>query len=28
MQAHLLTLELDGRVQRLPGGRLQRLARA
>lgn len=28
LQAHLLTLELDGRVQRLPGGRLQRLARA
>ncbi|WP_299023098.1 MULTISPECIES: DNA-processing protein DprA [unclassified Tepidimonas] len=28
LQAHLLTLELDGRVQRLPGGRLQRLASA
>jgi len=28
LQAHLLTLELDGCVQRLPGGRLQRLARA
>ncbi len=28
LQAHLLTLELDGLVQRLPGGLLQRTARA
>lgn len=28
LQAHLLTLELEGHVQRLPGGLLQRLARA
>ena len=28
LQAHLLTLELDGVVARLPGGRLQRVARA
>ena len=28
LQAHLLTLELEGRVQRLPGGLLQRCARA
>lgn len=28
LQAHLLTLELDGVVARLPGGRLQRLAQA
>lgn len=28
LQARLLELELDGRVQRMPGGRFQRLARA
>lgn len=28
LQAHLLELELDGRVERLPGGLFQRLARA
>lgn len=28
LQAHLLELELDGRVERLPGGLFQRLAQA
>ena len=28
LQARLLDLELDGRVARLPGGQVQRLARA